>query len=57
MTIAGTTYSINYLTQRGYLKTTAEMKDSLKDRKDEAKERLEEVREKYGRGFKGKDKD
>ena len=46
VTIAGTTYSINYLTKRGYLKTTSEMTEKLKDRKDLAKEKIEEEVEK-----------
>jgi len=51
VTVGGTTYSVSKLTDMGYLKTSKQMADSVKDKTDDLKEKYEtkkdDLKEKY----------
>jgi len=51
VTVGGTTYTVSKLTDMGYLKTSKQMADSVKDKKDDLKEKYEtkkdDLKEKY----------
>ena len=46
MTLGGTTFTVAKLKEVGYLRTTREVADKMKDKKDDLRERYEETREK-----------
>ena len=46
MTLGGTTFTVAKLKEAGYLRTTREVADKMKDKKDDLRERYEETREK-----------
>ena len=54
VTVAGTTLSVGRLRDRGYLRTTREVKDSIRHKTDEYKDKVEEEWEKGWRRFAGK---
>lgn len=46
VTLGGTTFTVAKLKEAGYLRTTREVADKMKDKKDDLRERYEETREK-----------
>jgi len=54
VTLAGTTLSIKYLRDRGYLRTTSEVKEKLKEAGEEYRDRFDDEWEKSWQRFAGK---
>ena len=46
VTVGGTTFTVSKLKEAGYLRTTKEVADKMKDRKEDLRERYEERRDK-----------
>eukprot|EP00088_Acartia_fossae_P046033 TRINITY_DN4965_c0_g1_i1.p1 TRINITY_DN4965_c0_g1~~TRINITY_DN4965_c0_g1_i1.p1 ORF type:complete len:280 (-),score=41.78 TRINITY_DN4965_c0_g1_i1:162-1001(-) len=57
VTVGGTTYSIVKLTERGFIKKSSEISDSIKDKREDLKEKYQEkydgVKEKYQEKYDG----
>jgi len=51
ITLGGTTLSIKYLRDRGYLRTTSDIRDSLKERGEDVRDRVEEEWDKSWQKF------
>ncbi len=53
VTVGGTTFTVSKLKEAGYLRTTKEVADKMKDRKEDLRERYEERRDKVRRELAG----
>jgi len=56
VTVGGTTYTIVKLKERGFIKTSSQISESIQDKKDEMKEKAEDLKEK-AQEIKGKAQD
>jgi NaMN:DMB phosphoribosyltransferase len=45
VTVGGTTWAIQYLDARGYIKTTSEIRSDMKESREELKKKVEKVKE------------